>query len=696
MIKQSKSSFRWILLSRILLLTVPVLLLGQYVTYRKARSTLLETARQNLTESAIRKAETIENSLKALQSNLVSASESYVLRAADSLSYQAFVDRLYQRLASQVDCIQLTDLETNRLVASNCGTQAMKSLLANLGSQEPELTGESSKVNVTYLWPIEKSPNESSANEGQISLALSVPVYAIAPGTEELKLRYVLSVKWELPLEKNAIKGSLSGSTVIIDEGRTILAHPNSNRVGRNIKEEKDVSRLEAIIKNALAGNQDFIHLFSFETNKVEVIESQNKNFFTFIGAKVNNFKQYLSELLGLRLSEKNELLAGYTATVNPIATDNNNRWVILAITPLEYALSGLEEIQQVLLNLIMGLVVTSIVAAIYVARTLAHPLEKLRDYAISVNDLDSPQQVPRNLKTREFNQLAEALNSMVERLKAWAEELEKASKEANIANELKSEFLTKISHELRTPLNGIIGSIQLILDGFCDDREEEIEYLQQGHDSAMHLLQIVNDILDLRKIESGAMSMLLEDTNLTEVLFEAIAQEEETILAKGLELNKPSLSEAIFVDAEPDKLKQVFLNVLSNAIKFTEKGSITIFVEVDRVPNNNDLVKVKVQDTGIGIDMTVPESKGKIFEAFQAIDGGKTKKFGGMGLGLTIALHLIQAMRGSIEIDSLGIDKGTIVTVNIPTKKLQPSLNGQAKQTEVSKEKNVESTVIE
>ncbi len=696
MIKQSKSSFRWILLSRILLLTVPVLLLGQYVTYRKARSTLLETARQNLTESAIRKAESIENSLKSLQSNLVSASESYILRSADSLSYQAFVDRLDERLASQVDCIQLTDLETNRLVASNCGPKAMKSFTANLGPQEPELTGESSKVNVTYLWPIEKSPNDSSANKGHISLALSVPVYAIAPGTEELKLRYALSVKWELPLEKNAIKGSLSGSTVIIDEGRTILAHPNSNRVGRNIEEEKDASRLEAIIKNALAGNQDFIHLFSFETNKVEVIESPNKNFFNVIGKKVNNFKQNLSELLGLRLSEKNELLAGYAATVNPIPTDNNNRWVILAITPLEYALSGLEEIQQVLLNLIIGLVVTSIVAAIYVARTLAHPLEKLRDYAISVNDLDSPQQVPRNLKTREFNQLAEALNSMVERLTAWAEELEKASKEANIANELKSEFLTKISHELRTPLNGIIGSIQLILDGFCDDREEEIEYLQQGNDSAMHLLQIVNDILDLRKIESGAMSMLLEDTNLTEVLFEAIAQEEETILAKGLELNKPSLSEAIFVDAEPDKLKQVFLNVLSNAIKFTEKGSITIFVEVAPVPNNNDLVKVKVEDTGIGIDMTVPESKGKIFEAFQAIDGGKTKKFGGMGLGLTIALHLIQAMRGSIQIDSFGIDKGTTVTVTIPIKKLQPSLNGQAQQTEVSNEKNVESTVIE
>jgi signal transduction histidine kinase len=515
-------------------------------------------------------------------------------------------------------------------------------------------------------------------NEGQISLVLSAPVYAIAPETEQLQLRYTLTVRWELPLERNAIKGSLTGSTVVIDEARTILAHPNGERVGRNVNQEKDASRLESIIKNALAGNQDFIHLFSFETNTAEEFSLKEKNLFSEIGRILNNLKKDLSLLLRLRLSEEDELLAGYAATSNPIATDNNNRWVILAVTPLEYALSGLEEIQQVLLNLIVGLIATSIIAAIYLARTLADPLEKLRDYAVSVNDLDSPQQVPQNLKIQEFNQLAEALNKMVERLKSWAEELEKASQEANIANELKSEFLTKISHELRTPLNGIIGSIQLILDGFCDDREEEIEYLQQGHDSAMHLWQIVNDILDLRKIESGAMSMLLEDTNLTEILFEAIAEEEETIVAKGLELNKPFLSEAIFVDAEPEKLKQVFLNVLSNAIKFTEKGSITIFVEVDPVPNNNDLVKVKVEDTGIGIDMTVPESKGKIFEAFQAIDAGKTKKFGGVGLGLTIALHLIEAMRGSIEIESHGIDKGTLVTVTLPVKNLPPSVNGK------------------
>lgn len=716
MIKPGKSSFRWILLSRILLLTVPVLLVGQYVTYRKARSSLLETARQNLTESAGRQAVGLENSLQAIKSSLAIASESYVLRSGDSSNYQQFIEGLDKRLSTQVDCVQLNDLRTNRVVASNCGTEAIKSFAPNLWPQKQQELTKDNLVDVSYLWPGERWPNSSKT---QISLALSVPVYAIASeSAEELQLRYALSVRWQFPLEKDSIKGSLTGATVVIDEARTIVAHPYSPKVGGNIKEEQDASRLESIIRNALAGNQNFIHLlFPIETNKLEETEAEkkNKNHLTAIGGKLNNLKKYLARRLSLRLSEENELLAGYAATSNPIATEteNNNRWVILAVTPLEYALSGLEEIQQVLLNLIVGLISASIIAAIFLARTLSNPLEKLRDYAVSVNDFNSPKQVPKNIKISEFNELADVLNKMVERLKGWAKELEKASREANIANELKSEFLENISHELRTPLNGILNSLQFVLDDMCDDREEEMEWIQQGHDSAMNLLGIVNDILDLRKIEQGQMSIKLENTNLTEVLLEAIASEEETIAQKGLKLHKPSMEKAIVVYADRKELKQVLSNVLSNAIKFTEEGSITISVKVappetngnyadasqkEWQENNNgcksDRVIIEIEDTGIGIDMTSPENKGRIFEAFQLIDGGKTKKFEGVGLGLAISQHLMEMMNGTINLDSEGVGKGTKVTLVLPGQKLSPSANGKSTTVEVSKETAVESTV--
>ncbi|WP_445241272.1 hypothetical protein [Microcoleus vaginatus] len=131
MVKLGQSSFRRILLSRILLLSVPVLLVGEYVTYRKARSTLLETARLNLTESAARKAETIEQWAKSLKSNLIGASESSMLQSVNPKDYQKFIAQLGQRLpAAQVDCLQLTNLKTNQVIASTCGQQPIQSLPA--------------------------------------------------------------------------------------------------------------------------------------------------------------------------------------------------------------------------------------------------------------------------------------------------------------------------------------------------------------------------------------------------------------------------------------------------------------------------------------------------------------------------------------------------------------------------------------
>src|SRR4028118_1480387 len=130
MVKLGQSSFRRILLSRILLLSVPVLLVGEYVTYCKARSTLLETARQNLTESAVRKAETIEQWAKSLKSNLIGASESSMLQSVDPKDYQKFIAQLGQRLPAQVDCLQLTNLETNQVIAPSSGQQPIQSLPA--------------------------------------------------------------------------------------------------------------------------------------------------------------------------------------------------------------------------------------------------------------------------------------------------------------------------------------------------------------------------------------------------------------------------------------------------------------------------------------------------------------------------------------------------------------------------------------
>ncbi|MFM9265689.1 ATP-binding protein [Tychonema sp. BBK16] len=662
MVKLGQSSFRRILLSRILLLSVPVLLVGEYVTYRKARSTLLETARQNLTESAVRKAETIEQWAKSLKSNLIGASESSILQSVQPKDYQKFIAQLGQRLPTQVDCLQLTNLQTNQVIASTCGPLPIQSQSqpANFWPQQTQQTLLDDKsVYISLSWPNmhQRKRNDqhpvspggkfsNASKEGkqsQVSLVLSAPVY-IRRGNIR-KLSYSLSLQSSLPVQTSAPKGSLAGYTVAIDQDGTILAHPNIDRVGRNIDAEADADRLKSLLKRAIAGGQAFLHLFSFERNGVE-------------------------------------LLAGYAAIPSPLTQKENSKWIILAVSRLDYALSGLEEIQQVLFTLIVGLVAASVIATLYLSRDLARPLEKLRDYALKV-DTEAPGAVPQNLKIREFNQLADALNSMVGRLKSWAEELEFATKEAQVANQLKDEFLRNISHELRTPLNGIIGFLQIVRDGYCDDRDEEMEFLQRAHDSAMQLLNIINDILDIAKIESGSFSLMFEVIDITEVLEDAIDLQAVQIKEKGLHLNLPGASDPITVYADPEKLKQVFLNVLSNAVKFTESGSISISMNFESNKNKNpdvvnvnlpeattslsadsEWVVVTVKDTGIGID---PEQQQKLFQPFVMGDGSTTRKFGGNGLGLAISRKIMESMRGSITLHSEGINQGATVVISLP-----------------------------
>jgi len=398
MVKLGQSSFRRILLSRILLLSVPVLLVGEYVTYRKARSTLLETARQNLTESAVRKAETIEQWSKSLKSNLIGASENSMLQSVEPKDYQKFIAQLGQRLPAQVDCLQLTNVQTNQVIASTCGQQPIQSLPANFWApvQQQQTLLDDKSVYISLSWP---NQAEGKANgkkvavgnqdlpdagkegrDSQVSLVLSAPVYTRRGNSRQLS--YALSLQSALPVQTSAPKGSLAGYTVAIDQDGTILAHPNINRVGRNINQEADAARLKSIVRRAIAGGQAFLHLFSFERNGVE-------------------------------------LLAGYAAIPSPLTKKENTKWIILAVSRLDYALSGLEEIQQVLFNLIIGLVAASVVATLYLSRDLARPLEKLRDYALKV-DTEAPQAVPQNFQIREFNQLSEALNSMVQRLRSW------------------------------------------------------------------------------------------------------------------------------------------------------------------------------------------------------------------------------------------------------------------------------------
>lgn len=249
--------------------------------------------------------------------------------------------------------------------------------------------------------------------------------------------------------------------------------------------------------------------------------------------------------------------------------------------------------------------------------------------------------------------------------------ELELARQEAEEVSRLKSDFLANTSHELRTPLNGMMGFLKLILDGMTDDSEEQMEFIEEAYRSAVHLLSIINDILDIAKIEAGKMHLDLEPVNLKELLTHLEEFVQSQIQQKQLyfQVQMPDTEDNIVVYGNYQRLLQILLNLVGNAIKFTHEGGITITAEIISRPivvNDREfsgILKLKVADTGIGVSL---EQQDKLFQTFSQVDGSRTRQYGGTGLGLVISQKLVEAMGGEVHFYSMGEGLGSTVTFTI------------------------------
>ena len=237
--------------------------------------------------------------------------------------------------------------------------------------------------------------------------------------------------------------------------------------------------------------------------------------------------------------------------------------------------------------------------------------------------------------------------------------ELNAARVAAEEASRLKSNFIATTSHELRTPLASTLNLLQLLNEGYYDNEEQLKKYIQLAHQSANNLVNIINDVLDIAKIESGRMTVDLEPVNLMPLL-----EEQRNLL--GLESQRRGItlvieSECDRVLADKDKLRQILTNLVSNAFKFTETGEVRI--SAIKRPSEG-MVEISVIDTGIGITTSEPES---LFEPFVQEDGTIKRHYGGTGLGLAICKRLVELMRGQIYLKSPGKDGGTTVTFTLP-----------------------------
>lgn len=251
-------------------------------------------------------------------------------------------------------------------------------------------------------------------------------------------------------------------------------------------------------------------------------------------------------------------------------------------------------------------------------------------------------------------------------------EELEIARQKAEEASRLKSEFLANVSHEIRTPLNGMIGFLKLILEGMADDPEEQNQFLTEAHHLSIHLLEIVNDILDIAKIESGKMELDCTPVQLNELFsdVENFMRPQAEMKNLSFRMQKPNTSDEIIVQGNYQRLLQVMLNLVNNAIKFTQEGNVTISADIvlkktqiqkQQFPG---MVRVRVADTGIGVSL---DKQDKLFQLFSQVDGSRTRQYGGTGLGLAISQKLVETMGGEVHFYSLGEGLGSTVTFTVP-----------------------------
>jgi signal transduction histidine kinase/DNA-binding NarL/FixJ family response regulator len=357
--------------------------------------------------------------------------------------------------------------------------------------------------------------------------------------------------------------------------------------------------------------------------------------------------------------------------------------WLIVLAVPESDFMEQIQANNQMTLALSVIAFGLAVLLGIYTSRWISRPIRRLSQAsaAIAAGDLGQTVEVKGTEELRglahSFNQMAQQLqtsftaleqsNELLEtRVEERTVELLKAKEKAEVANRAKTDFLSQISHELRTPLNGILGYTQ-ILKRSPGQSQRLDEGLNIIHQSGTHLLTLINDILDLAKIEAQKMELYPTALNFPAFLEGVVGIIRARALEKDILLNyEPGSELPIGVAADDKRLRQVLLNLLGNAVKFTDHGQITFRVTAITVPDaeiaSPPLVRFEVTDTGVGI---APEQLEKIFQPFEQV-GDLQSRATGTGLGLAIAAQLVKLMGGELQVESK-LDRGSTFWFEVP-----------------------------
>ncbi|WP_161539578.1 sensor histidine kinase [Paramagnetospirillum kuznetsovii] len=331
----------------------------------------------------------------------------------------------------------------------------------------------------------------------------------------------------------------------------------------------------------------------------------------------------------------------------------------IMAHVDQAEALAPLDQLRTKMSSLAVVFFLAAAAVSIAVARSFVKPVAALtkatRDFTLGRPGLSLDTSAPG-----ELGELARAFTAMRIAVSEGNRILRASVRDAEIANRAKSEFLANMSHELRTPLNAIIGFSEVLRTGIIVPVDGKVKsYCDDIHNAGQHLLAIVNDILDIAKIEAGHVELDLDEIDLADLIKSSLAMLGARANAGGVTLRHSGLDNLPPLTADRTRLMQIMVNILGNAVKFTpDGGSVTVSVDVEPLG-----LRINVKDTGIGIP---PEHIARVTEPFYQVESATSRNFGGTGLGLALVREMVDLHGGSLAIHSQ-VGQGTIVTVTLP-----------------------------